>query len=73
MTNPPKREKDAREVTDEIRRHVRLFTSDAAAARSLGVSRSHLCRLLSGDKPLTARVAAALGYEQITRYRRLSR
>lgn len=66
-------EKCASEVLGEIRRHVRLFKSDATAAKALGISRSHLSRLLSGDKPLTARVAAALGYDEVVRYRRRSR
>jgi plasmid maintenance system antidote protein VapI len=38
--------------------------SDAAAAKWLGVSRSHLSRVLSRQKPIADRLALALGYER---------
>jgi plasmid maintenance system antidote protein VapI len=46
-----------------IRAECDRFPSDSTAAKRLGISRSHLSRVLSGGKPVTARVALALGYE----------
>jgi plasmid maintenance system antidote protein VapI len=52
----------------ELEKAVERYTSDAQAARSFGVSRSHLSRVLSGQKPITAKIAHGLGYEQQKRY-----
>jgi plasmid maintenance system antidote protein VapI len=59
-----------RDVMMEFRREVESFSSDAKAAKAMGISRSHLSRVLSGAKPLTAKLAAFIGYEQETWYRR---
>lgn len=47
-----------------LERAVEGYQSDAAAAKALGVSRSHLSRVLSQQKPITDRLALALGYER---------
>lgn len=47
-----------------LRGDVERYASDAEAAASYGISRSHLSRVLSGEKPITARLAHALGYER---------
>lgn len=46
-----------------LQREVDRYVSDAAAAKALGVSRGHLSRVLREQKPITARLASALGYE----------
>lgn len=43
---------------------VDQHATDAAAARSMGVSRSHLSRVLRGEKPVDGAIAHALGYER---------
>lgn len=52
------------ELRAELERDVERYPTDSAAAKALGVSRSHLCRVLSGQKPITERIAHSLGYEQ---------
>jgi hypothetical protein len=47
-----------------LKREVERYDSDAAAAKAFGLSRSHLSRVLRGLKPITARIAHAMGYEQ---------
>lgn len=47
-----------------LRGEVERYQSDSAAASALGVSRSHLSRVLSGQKPITDRLAEALGYKK---------
>lgn len=61
------------EVRQELAVFVRQYVSDAAAARILDISRSHLCRVLQGTKPITARVAERLGYQQHIGYRSVRR
>lgn len=51
-----------------LRGEVERYHSDAHAAKALGVSRGHLSRVLRQQKPLTARLARALGYWQQSRY-----
>ena len=48
----------------ELEKAVERYESDAAAARSFGVTRGHLSRVLRGEKPITAKIALGLGYEQ---------
>lgn len=60
---------NTRELTALLVSDVRKYTTDAAAARAYGISRSHLCRVLSGNKPITARIAQALGYKRVNMYR----
>lgn len=43
---------------------VRRYPSDSAAAKAFGVTRSHLSRVLRAQKPITARLAHAIGYER---------
>jgi hypothetical protein len=47
-----------------LRDVVERYESDTDAARALGISRSHLSRVLREEKPMTARLAHALGYDQ---------
>ncbi len=51
-------------ILSELERAVNRYPSDAAAARAFGVSRGHLSRVLRGLKPMTAKIAHGLGYEQ---------
>lgn len=60
--------KTADQLVRELLRVVDRHESDAAAARALGISRSHLSRLLSGEKPMTAKIAHCLGYAEEKRY-----
>jgi transcriptional regulator with XRE-family HTH domain len=46
-----------------LQREVDRYRSDAAAAKALGVSRSHLSRVLRDQKPVTDRLAERLGYK----------
>jgi plasmid maintenance system antidote protein VapI len=55
----------------ELREEAERYESDAALARAFGVSRSHMCRVLNGDKPITDKIALGLGYEAQTHYVRL--
>lgn len=52
------------ELLNVLKNEVDRYESDAAAARHLGVTRSHLSRVLRQQKPITKRLAHALGYEQ---------
>lgn len=52
------------DLLHELERAVDRYPSDAAAARAFGISRSHLSRVLSRQKPMTAKIAHGLGYEQ---------
>ena len=52
----------------ELELAVEKYPSDAAAARAFGISRSHLSRVLSKQKPMTRNLAHGLGYEQQHRY-----
>lgn len=56
------------DVLAELLRAVDRYPSDAAAALAFGVSRSHLSRVLRAQKPITAKIAHALGYEQQRRF-----
>jgi DNA-binding phage protein len=47
-----------------LRGDVERYKSDAKAAEAYGVSRGHLSRVLRQQKPITARLAHALGYER---------
>ena len=51
------------EILLVLRGAVDRYESDAQAAKALGVSRGHLSRVLRQHKPVTARLAHALGYE----------
>lgn len=46
-----------------LQRQVERYRSDAAAAAALGISRSHLSRVLREEKPITDRIAERLGYK----------
>jgi DNA-binding phage protein len=46
-----------------LQNEVDRYRNDAAAAKALGVSRGHLSRVLRDLKPVTARIAHALGYQ----------
>ena len=48
----------------ELERAVDRYPSDAQAAKAFGVSRGHLSRVLRGVKPITAKIALGLGYEE---------
>jgi plasmid maintenance system antidote protein VapI len=48
----------------ELRRQAERYPSDAALARAFDVSRSHMNRVLRGLKPITAKIALGLGYEE---------
>jgi hypothetical protein len=52
----------------ELERVCDRYQSDAEAARAFGVTRGHLSRVLRGIKPITARIALGLGYEEQKRY-----
>jgi plasmid maintenance system antidote protein VapI len=52
----------------ELVRQAERYDSDAALARAFGVSRSHMSRVLSGQKPITAKIALGLGYERQVRF-----
>lgn len=56
------------ELLYELECAVEKYPSDSAAAKAFGVSRGHLSRVLSRQKPLTAKLAHCLGYEQQYRY-----
>lgn len=56
------------DLLHELETAVDHYDSDAAAARAFGVSRGHLSRVLRGLKPITAKIARGLGYEQQTCY-----
>ena len=55
----------------ELERAVDRYESDAAAAKAFGVSRGHLSRVLSRQKPITQKIALGLGYERQYRFVRL--
>jgi plasmid maintenance system antidote protein VapI len=59
------------ELMLELEREVEKFDTDSAAAAWLGVTRGHLSRVLSGEKPITAKIARALGYEPMRCFVRL--
>lgn len=59
------RVKDESDLLHELERAVDKYDSDAKAAEAFGVSRSHLSRVLSRQKPITAKIALGLGYEQV--------
>jgi hypothetical protein len=59
--NGPMREED---LLTELRDAVDVYPSDAVAARAFGVTRGHLSRVLRGLKPITAKIALGLGYEE---------
>ena len=48
----------------------RCESSDAKAAKAFGITRGHLSRVLRGEKPMTAKIALVLGYEQQRWYMR---
>lgn len=52
----------------ELERAVEKYPSDRAAAKAFGVTRGHLSRVLSRQKPMTANLAHCLGYERQNRY-----
>jgi len=56
------------DLLQELLRVVEGYESDAAAARAFEISRSHLSRVLRGEKPITARIALGLGYEEQKHY-----
>ena len=59
--------------SDHLRRALRravkaLGLSQNAAARRIGISNSHMSRVLSGEKEPGDKVAGWLGYRPVTRY-----
>lgn len=52
------------EMRLQLQRAVSRYPSDALAAKSFGVSRGHLSRVLRGLKPIDGAIALALGYER---------
>ena len=52
------------EVLGELHLAVKRYPSDSKAAQAFGVTRGHLSRVLRGEKPVTAKIALSLGYEQ---------
>lgn len=48
----------------ELRTASYKYPSDALFAKSFGVSRGHMSRVLRGLKPITAKIALGLGYEE---------
>jgi plasmid maintenance system antidote protein VapI len=51
-------------VLRELHIAVERYPSDSKAAEAFGVTRGHLSRVLRGEKPITAKIARGLGYEQ---------
>lgn len=60
---PPRRSLLESELLLVLQDEVERFKSDSMAAQRFGVSRGHLSRVLREQKPITKRLAHALGYE----------
>lgn len=61
-------EKTADDLLAELLREANRYDSDSALAKAFGVSRGHMSRVLRGLKPITAKIALGLGYEEQPRY-----
>lgn len=53
----------AKEVVEHLRQEAGSYRSEAELARAIGVSRSHLNRIMRGEKKPYGRVLHWLGYK----------
>jgi transcriptional regulator with XRE-family HTH domain len=53
-----------------LRERVKVYKNQSELARAIGISRSHMSRVVRGDKPIDGRVLAWLGYRAVTVYER---
>lgn len=56
--------KSEAQLLAELIRQAERYPSDSAFAKAFGVSRGHMSRVLRGLKPITAKIALGLGYEE---------
>ena len=56
------------EVLFALRRFVNQKGSQAAAAKELGFTKSYLCYIVNGKRPITTEVAEKLGYQRVDLY-----
>jgi len=59
---------------DQLRERLRreaAKTSVAAVARHYGIDYSYMFRSVRGDLPISQRLARAMGYERVVRFRKL--
>lgn len=57
------------EVRAKLKEEIAYTGSEAAFARMIGVSRSHMNRIVRGEKPVYGRVLKWLGFKAITMYK----
>lgn len=58
------------EIYKAFQDYVRTFPTAKDAAESLGYHESYVCKLLSGEKSITAGVAKKLGYDVEVNYKK---
>ncbi len=50
---------------------IRVHGNQARAAKALGISRGHLCRVVKGEKEMGAGLLKALGYKRCVMYEQI--
>ena len=60
--------KSESQLLDDLRERVRQFGRQAVVARELGFTPQYLCDVLGGNRPVSDKLASALGYDRVVRY-----